>query len=141
MTQAAQFTASGKLYSILSTSAYSFGAIFVIINFAFRLTVTVWTGDRLITGGELESSFQTWMDWSNLLFAVYMVLAYLSIGFFGLALRDLGIVPPWVIWFCILFGFVGILGFIVQLPVFAPPLMVHLPFIITGIVLLLKMKA
>jgi hypothetical protein len=140
MSQAAQFSSLGKLYSILSASAYSFGAIFVIINFAFRLTVTVWAGDRLIANGELEPSFQTWMDWSNLLFAAYMILAYLSIGFFGLALQDLDIVPYWVIWFCILFGFGGILGFIVQLPLFAPPLMIHLPFIITGVVLLLKMK-
>lgn len=140
MPQAAQFSSHGRLYSLLSTSAYSFGAIFVIINFAFRLTVTVWTGDRLMASRELEPSFQTWMDWSNFLFAAYMILAYLSIGFFGLSLRDLGFVPNWVIWFCILFGFGGILGFIVQLPLFAPPLMVHLPFILSGIVLLLKMK-
>ena len=140
MTQAAQYSSIGKLYSILSTSAYSFGAIFVIINFAFRLTVTIWAGDRLIASGDQEASFQTWMDWSNMLFAAYMILAYLSIGFFGLALKDLGTIQPWVIWFCIIFGFGGILGFIVQLPIFAPPLMVHLPFIISGIVLLLKMK-
>lgn len=81
MSQAVSFSGIYKLRSILSSSAYAFGAIFVIINFGFRLTVTVWTGDQLATTGQLQDSFQTWMDWSNLLFAIYMILAYMSIGF------------------------------------------------------------
>ncbi len=137
---AGSFSSSGKIFSSISASAFSLGAILLIINFAFRFTVTMWAANRLAETGTLETWFRTWMDWSNVLFMVYMILAYLSIGFWGLALKDIPIMPSWSIWFCVIFGFVGAVGYLVRLPFFAPPLIIHLPFIVLSITLLIKLK-
>lgn len=139
--KAVLFSSTGTLYSTLASNVFLFGAVFLVLNFAFRLTVTLWAANRLSETGELETWFKTWMDWSNLIFAVYMVLAYLSSAFFGLALRDISFVPGWAIWFCIIYGFCGSIGCIIRFPLFAPPLMIHLPFIVTGIVLILKIRS
>ncbi|HJW29646.1 MAG TPA: hypothetical protein VJ508_10470 [Saprospiraceae bacterium] len=141
MAQAVNYTSINRLWSILNTASFSFGAVFVIVNFGFRLTVTMWAGDQLAATGQVENWFQTWMDWSNLLFAVYMVLAYFSVACLGLAMRDVAFLPHWLIWFCIIFGFGGVLGFVIQFPLFAPPLMVHLPYMIVAILILLKLKS
>jgi len=134
--EAVAFTSTGKIFLILSSSAFSFGAVLVIINFAFRLTVTMWVANRFTETNSIETWYDTWMRWSNFIFGLYMVLAYLSIGFWGLALKDVLIIPQWLIWFCILFGFVGVLGYIAGLPLFAPPLMIHLPFLVASITIL-----
>ncbi len=133
-------TGSLKLFTTVAVNGFAFGAVFLVINFAFRLTVTIWVAQRLADVGEPELWFSTWMDWSNLLFSVYMVLAYLSIGFLGLALGHLQGIPSWTAWFCLIFGFAGSIGYIVQIPLFAPPLMVHLPLMVAGVVMLLKLS-
>lgn len=129
------------VYANIGQTAFFFGAGFWIINIVFRLTVTLWAAERLLASGDLYESFKTWMDWSNLLFSIYMVLAYAAIGFLGLSLKQLDLVPSWVSWFSIIFGFVGTVGYIVRIPIYEPPLMVHLPFMITGIMILLKLRS
>jgi hypothetical protein len=135
------FTSNGTIYSTISSGALLFGAVFLVVNFAFRLTVTLWAAQRLAETGEIDSWFKTWMDWSNLLFAIYMVLAYISLGFFGLALREISFIPSWLIWFCMLYGFCGSIGYIIRIPIFAPPVMIHFPFIISGLLIILKLKS
>jgi hypothetical protein len=125
-------------YTVLGATFFVFGSVFWIINIAFRLTVTVWAADQLTANGVLDDTFKTWMQWSGLLFSIYMVLAYASIGFIGLAARDF--LPDWVSWFVIIFGFGGIVGYCTGFPLFAPPLMVHLPFMVMSISLLLAIK-
>jgi hypothetical protein len=137
---AAAFTSNGKIFSILSSSAFSFGAVLLIISFAFRLTVTLWVAGRFTETGNIETWYDTWMNWSNLIFSIYMVIAYLSIGFWGLALMDVPIAPPWTIWFCILFGFLGAIGYISRFLLFEPPLIIHLPFLVVSITMLLKLR-
>lgn len=137
---ATQFSSNGKLFSIVGSHAYLLAAVFVIINFAFRLTVTVWASDRLSVTSQIEPWFQTWFQWSNLLFAFYMLVAYLSTVLIGLSLADVSAAPNWLTWFMVLFGAAGTLGYCAGFVFFQPPLMVHLPFIVTGIVLLFKMK-
>jgi hypothetical protein len=121
-------------------TAYVFGSAFWILNIAFRVTVTVWSADQLNATNEVEHSFQTWMDWTNVIFAIYMVLAYFGIGCMGYALHQLNVLPNWVSWVCMIFGFGGSILYICRFPVFDPPLMVHTSLIITGIVILLKLK-
>jgi hypothetical protein len=131
---------ANRLYTTLISTGYLLGSAFWLINIAFRLTVTQWAGQQLAINNLMPDSFQTWMDWSNLLFAIYMVLAYLSIALLGFILKDLSILPGFVGWFCIIFGLSGVLGYLIQFPLFAPPLMVHLPLMILGIFILIKIK-
>lgn len=126
------------LPKIAYTSLFA-GSIFWLINIAFRLTVTLWAAENFSSTGVIYESFKTWMDWSNLLFVIYMVLAYFATGCFGIAMREISWIPAWVSWFYIIFGFAGVIGYLVRIPVWVPPLMVHLPYIISGIVILLKL--
>jgi hypothetical protein len=132
---------ANKVLSGISYTALFTGSIFWLINIAFRITVTVWAANNLAETGIVHETFKTWMDWSNLLFSFYMVLAYFATGFLGVALRDISWMPIWVSWVLILFGFGGVIGYIVKIPLWAPPLIVHLPFMIAGIVILLKLPA
>ena len=129
---------SNKLLVTILSSGYLLGSGFWLLNIAFRLTVTLWAGQQLADHASVPESFQAWMDWSNLIFAIYMVLAYLSIACIGFVLKDLDILPAWGVWFAIIFGLSGIVGYMVQFPLFAPPLMVHLPLMILGILILIK---
>jgi len=121
-------------------TAFAFGSIFWIMNLAFRATVTVWAANQLYETHHLEPSFETWMKWTNLLFAIYMVLAYFGIGCMGYSIYQLTILPVWLAWLCMIFGFGGSILYLCRLPFFDPPLMVHTPLIITGIYILLKIK-
>lgn len=129
-----------KILTTVSSTAYFLGSGFWLLNIAFRLTVTLWAAEIFVDHNQVPETFRTWMDWSNLIFAIYMVLAYLSIACLGFIVKDLSILPSWVSWFCILFGLAGILGYLIQFPLFAPPLMVHLPLMILSIMILMKIK-
>lgn len=120
--------------------AFSFGSIFWILNIAFRATVTVWAANQLADNNVLEPAFKTWMDWTNLIFAIYMVLAYFGVGCMGYSLYQLTVLPMWLAWLCMIFGFGGSVLYLCRFPFFDPPLMVHTPLIITGIYIFLKIK-
>lgn len=124
---------------IISLAAISLGSVFWLLNIAFRLTVTFWAADSLTVSGTVHTTFQTWMDWSNLIFAIYMVLAYLAIGCIGIVIKDITWIPAWTGWFCLIFGFAGAIGYLIRFVFFEPPLMIHLPFIILGIMILIKL--
>lgn len=130
-----------NVFSQIGFMAYAFGSAFWILNIAFRITVTVWAANQWSENHLLEPSFQSWMDWTNLIFAIYMVLAYFGVGCMGYALYPLSVVPSWTAWLCMVFGFGGSVLYLCRVPVFDPPLMVHTPLILTGIVILLKVKS
>ena len=131
---------AGTLFPNLGMTLYVFATTFWILNIAFRLTVTMWAAERLAGTNELYDSFKTWMDWSNVIFALYMILAYAGIGFIGLSLRTVSWMPGWVSLFAVIFGFVGTVAYVIRFPLFAPPLMVHLPLMVVGLFVLLRMK-
>src|SRR5262245_42934624 len=74
------------------------------------------------------------------LFAIYMVLAYLAIAAYGKALLATGLAPRWVARTLLIFGLLGAVGFVARIPVFNPPLMIHLVTGIVGVVLLLRLR-
>ena len=121
-----------RIFPQLAAASFYIGTPLWILNIAFRMTVTFWAANIFATTNQLPDSFQSWMNLTNFIFAIYMVLAYFGIGCLGISLREATMATNWLSWFFIIFGFGGIIGYAVQLPVFAPPLMVHLPFIILG---------
>jgi len=96
---------ANKVFSLLCFSSYLTGSVFWIMNIAFRVTVTIWFAGKVAEQEQLFGFFKSMNDWSNLIFSVYMVLAYFSIGSMGMALMDIPLVPRWVDWFCIIMGF------------------------------------
>lgn len=118
--------------------SFTFGAVFWIINLGFRLTVTVWAAADFQESGSVVPIFQSLHQWTGALFAVYMVLAYFGTGWLGVAVRETNAVPVWLSRGMIVFGFAGSLLYLVRFPLFDPPLMVHLPFIVLGIFMLTR---
>ncbi|HLF34297.1 MAG TPA: hypothetical protein VI583_08670 [Cyclobacteriaceae bacterium] len=131
---------ANRIFANLLFSSYLAGSIFWILNIAFRVTVTTWYAGKFAEQDALFDMFKSMNDWTNLIFSVYMVLAYFAIGCMGMALLGLTMLPRWVDWFCIVMGFFGVFAFILRIPLWAPPLMVHLPFMVTGIFILIKLK-
>ena len=138
--QALLGSGSSKIFTNIGVTSFVFGITLWVLNIAFRLTVTVWAANNLAETGQVYESFKTWMDWTNLIFAFYMVLAYFGTGCLGIALKDLQVLPDWLSWFLIIFGFAGSVGYIIRIPLFDPPLMVHLPFLLLGFMILQKLK-
>ncbi|MBS3914340.1 MAG: hypothetical protein KG003_07565 [Bacteroidetes bacterium] len=128
---------SRTLYSF-ANSAYMAATIFWIINIAFRVTFTMWVANNQAEKGEIYTTFKSWNDWSNLLFAIYMILAYFSLGMLGVLFLHIGWIPSWTAWFFVVFGFAGIPAYLIRVPLWDPPLMVHLPFLILGIIYFIK---
>lgn len=129
-----------KILPQVGFTAYFLGSIFWILNIAFRATVTVWAASQLAESNVLEPMYKSLLDWSNVIFAIYMVLAYFAIGCMGYSLYLAEVLPAWIAWMCMIFGFAGSVLYLCRVPLFEPPLMVHAPLIITGIYILIKVK-
>ena len=84
--------------------------------------------------------FEPLQAWSGALFAIYMVLAYLAISAYGKALLAADVAPRWVARTHVIFGLLGAMGFLARVPMFNPPLMIHLVPGILGVVLLVRLR-
>ncbi|HLF20578.1 MAG TPA: hypothetical protein VI704_07295 [Bacteroidota bacterium] len=131
----ALYQSGERMFSRLGSSSYFFGALLWIASIAFRVTVDLSAGKMTVETGVMPAWIEPLHQWSGLLFAVYMMLAYLSIASFGQSLLSTAVIAGWVAWMCVIFGIAGAIGFIVRFPLFAPPLMVHLPLGVLGIYL------
>ena len=135
-----QSIGANVIFSNIGHIAFFLGAMLWILNLAFRVTVTVWEANEMTNTGQIHGWFTTLKDWSNFLFALFMVLSYFATGCLGIALFQLHILPVWLSWFGIIFGFAGAVLYLFRVPLFEPPLMVYLPLILNGLMILIKIK-
>ncbi len=120
----------------LGFTGFFFGSILWILSIAFRVTGDLQAGIETVQTGSMPEWIEPLHRWSGLLFGIYMVLAYVSIAVYGEALLQSSIVPFWSARFAFYFGLIAAPLFLVGFPLFAPPLMVHLPFAIIGFLLI-----
>ncbi len=132
--------AGDRLLSELGLLAYVFGALLWIISLAFRLTLEVWAAQESGQSGVIPVGFEAWRQWAHLLFAIHMILGYLSVAAYGGALLGTGLLARWLAWTAIVFGLAGVLGFVVQLRFFERPLMIPLVPGVIGVFLLLRVR-
>ena len=132
-------TAGDRVWSELGQAAFLLGSVLWLASIAFRATATVAAANETISSGTVPPWFVPMRTWSGVIFAIYMVLAYLAIAAYGKALLDTALVPRWLGWAHIFFGLLGAVGFVARVPVFDPPLMVHLVPGILGVALLLRL--
>jgi hypothetical protein len=111
--------------------AYGIGAVFWLVNIAFRGTVQVWAAAEVLRTGSVPNEYEPLRQWASLLFALYMVLAYLANAGLGWLMLRTALVPRWTAWVAVILGLTG--GGVVGLSV---PLVVHIPLIIIGAFLL-----
>jgi hypothetical protein len=127
-----------RLWSDLAQVGYLCGSVLWLASLAFRATATVAAADQMVAGGLVPSWFQPLQSWAGGLFAVYMVLAYLSLAAYGQALLRSGLLPRWLGRTHVLFGLAGAAGFVAQIRLFSPPLLIHLLPGLLGVVVLLR---
>ncbi len=136
--------AGDRLLSELGLVAYVFGAVFGIVSLVFRVTLEVWAAREMAQSGVLPIGFEAWRQWAALLFAIYMVIGYLSVAAYGGALLGTGLLARWLGWTAVIFGLAGALGFalgfgfVVPFQWFHVPLMIYLVPGLIGIFLLLR---
>jgi len=132
------YSAGDRILSSLGLISFLFGSILWIISLAFRLTVTVLAAQETMETSIIPSLYLSLHQWSGLMFAIYMVLAYLSIGAYGGALIKTELLADWLGWTSLVFGLAGAVLFIARIPLFDPPAMIHIIPGVIGIYLLLK---
>jgi hypothetical protein len=128
--------AGDRLWSVLGQAAYLFGAVLWLATLAFRATATVAAARETVAVGAIPTWFEPMRSWAGALFAIYMVLAYLAIAAFGKALLGTTLAPRWLARTHLIFGLLGAAGFLARVPLFNPPLMIHLVPGILGVTLL-----
>ena len=102
--------AGDRLLSELGMVAYLFGAVFWIISLVFRVTLEVWAAREMAQSGVLPIGFEAWQQWAAMLFAIYMVIGYLSVAAYGGALLGTGLLARWLGWTAVIFGLAGALA-------------------------------
>jgi len=123
-------TPSGVLASLVGV-AYGTGAVFWLINIAFRGSVQVWAADEVLRTGSVPINYAPLQRWASLLFAAYSVLAYLAVAGLGWIMLRTGLTPRWAAWFAVVVGVTG--GGIAGMSV---PMIVHIPLMVVGALLL-----
>jgi hypothetical protein len=109
------------LFPRIANRIFAFGSVFITLNFAFRLTVTTQAAKQYVLQKIVHDSFQSWLPWSNLIFAIYMVMGYLSCVCLGYSFWKTTLIPKWVSGFCLYFGLSGMLMYPVGFTFFQPP--------------------
>ena len=123
-------TPAGLLATLVGV-IYAIGAVFWLVNIAFRGTVQVWAADEVIRTGSVPPGYEPLRHWAGLLFSLYMLLAYAASAGLGWLMLRTGLVPRWSAWVAVFTGLTG--GGVVGMSV---PMVVHIPLIVIGVFLL-----
>ena len=123
-------TPAGLLATVVGV-AYATGAVFWLVNIAFRGTVQVWAAEQVIRTGSVPPEYEPLRHWAGLLFGLYMVLAYLASAGLGWLMLRTGLSPRWAAWLAVILGLTG--GGVVGMSV---PMIVHIPLMVVGVFLL-----
>jgi hypothetical protein len=76
----------------------------------FEGTVTVWAAEHTATASIVPAAYEPLLRWADVLFRLFMLLAYLAIGAFGGAALSTRAVPAWAGWASVLLGGLGTLA-------------------------------
>jgi hypothetical protein len=126
-----------RLFSTLALALYSFGAVLGVAWLAFRLTAYDWAATATAKSGSVPAWFTALNRWSGALYAIHLVLAYLSWVPLGVSLLATGLVPRWLGWSAIGMGSVWTIGFVaLGGGPFSPPFWAHVVTFAVGVALL-----
>jgi hypothetical protein len=126
--------AGDRGWSVAGLALFATGAALWLVHLGHRLAVTPWAAAELSRTGEVPAGYEATKLWMGLLFAAFMVMAYLAMAAYGAAILQTGLLPRWAGWTALVFGLVAVPGF--ATPLFQPPLMVHVVPFILGIAIL-----
>jgi hypothetical protein len=73
----------------------------------FEGTVTVWAAEETARASIVPAAYEPLLRWADVLFRLFMLLAYLAIGAFGGAILATRAVPAWAGWASVVLGALG----------------------------------
>jgi hypothetical protein len=128
--------AGDRTFSVLALVALMFGGVCMVIYLAFPLGVDRVAAQATASTGTIPQYFQPLTLWTNVLFVIYTVLAFVALACYGGSVLSTHVLPHWVGWILIIYCLAGlVLTIVTQGNV--PPFLQHLLPILLGILLLL----
>ncbi len=128
--------AGDQAFSHLGLMALLFGAVLVVIQLAFHLSVDFSAAEETARTGVIPAFYVPLTAWTVALFAVYTILTFLAALAYGGALVFTRLLPRWLGWTTIVYSLAGLGLFAVTRDM--PPLFHSLLPIVMGILLLLR---
>lgn len=126
----------GRVFSHLGLLSALFGAVMVVIALAFSLGVDTLAAQETARMGVVPDYYVPLTGWTNALFQIYTVAAFLSLMLYGGALFVSRILPRWLSWTAMIYGLAGLGLFAYAQDM--PPFVHYLLPMLMGILLLLR---
>ena len=87
----------------------------------FEGTVTVWAAEETARASIVPTAYEPLLRWADVLFRLFMLLAYIAIGAVGAALLMTRAFPAWAGWGSLLLGGLGTLARLSDMAEFRVP--------------------
>jgi hypothetical protein len=87
----------------------------------FEGTVTMWAAQETARTEIVPAIYEPLLRWADVLFRLFMLIAYLAIGTFGAAMLTTRAVPSWAGWTSVLLGGLGTLARLSDMVEFGVP--------------------
>ena len=115
------------------------GAVLMVVALVWRMTILADAAARRVEqdavpeGAAAQAAFGGWVFW------IHIMLSHLATIFLAISVLESGSLASWVGWTGIAIGALLFLGNAAQLGPAAPPILVHLWFLIVGIAILIDL--
>lgn len=128
--------AGGSTPASLGSVTFLIAALLWVVFSAYRATVPLQVAEQMASDGAIPSYHQALARWAGALFMAYAVLGFLSLGAYGGAIVQAGLLASWVGWATIIFS----LGLLLLLLVMGDtlPAFHYMPAVLIGILLLMS---
>jgi hypothetical protein len=127
-------SAGAPLWWSMAGTLFSIAATLWLVHLGYRLSVTPWAASEFAQSGRVPAVYLAINQWMGILFGAFMVLGYLALGGYGVALLKVNTIARWAGWTALSFGVLGVPGLVT--PVFRPPLMIFVAPFVIGIAIL-----
>jgi hypothetical protein len=123
-----------RIWSTTAATLFSVAATLWLVQIGYRLSVTPWASSELSQSGQVPLVYVAMQKWMGFLFAAFMLMAYVAVAAYGVALLKTPLVARWAAWTAMGFGLLGVPG--LATPLFQPPLMVFVAPFLIGVAIL-----
>jgi hypothetical protein len=117
----------GGSSAVAAATAYGLGSVLWILDLAFRLSVTAWAADELVTQGSIPAVYTPLARQVSVLFGIFVALAGAAAAGAGWAFLRAELSPRWVGGGALVLGIAGALAAAV-----VGPWLLYVPIVFLG---------
>lgn len=131
-------SAGDQVWAELGWTSFLMGALLWLGLFTFNRSLANWAAEVTLSQGSVPATFEAWPKWLERIVLIYMILAYASHAFYGIALLNTGLLATWVGWVALSVGLAGAASITLWESGLAIPLLIHIVPFLMGVLLLLR---